>query len=85
MAVTSLTGFSLVLAGGHSLSVLSGARTLPIVFAPPYEPPVRRPLLVLGADPPVGVVGFVVLVVGTATGAVWFAGVVVRTLARPAS
>jgi hypothetical protein len=30
-------------------------------------------------------VGFVVLVVGTATGAVWFAGVVVRTLARPAS
>src|SRR5450759_1111812 len=54
MAVTSLTGFSLVLAGAHSLSVVSGARTLPIVFAPLYEPPVRRPLLVLGADPPVG-------------------------------
>lgn len=79
---------------GLYLLALCRARTLPFVLAAPYEKPDRRPLLVLGVAFTVGallagiaqvsfVPAFVVLVVGTMTCAVWFAGVVVRTLARP--
>ena len=84
-----------VVAGLYVLA-LRRARTLPVVIAPPYGRPVRRPLLVLGVAFTVAAAaaaltrvsvwaGFVMLVVGTATCAVWFVGVVVRVLARPAT
>jgi hypothetical protein len=81
-----------IVAGLYVLA-LRRTRTLPVVLARPYEGPVRRPLLVLGvaftvvaavaALSQVSVwVGLVILLIGTATGVLWFGGVVVRTLAR---
>ncbi len=81
---------------GLYVVALRRARTLPVVLAPLHERPARRPLLVLGVAFTAAAAaaalthasvwaGFVMLVVGTATCAVWFVGVVVRVLARPAT
>jgi hypothetical protein len=81
---------------GLYLVALRRARTLPFALAVPLEPSDRRPLLALGitftlAAAVAGLVqvsfvaGLVILVVGTVSGAVWFVGVVVRTLAGPRS
>lgn len=79
---------------GLYLVALRRARTLPFALVAPLEPSERRPLLALGiaftaAAAAAAVIqvafvaAFVILVVGTVTCAVWFVGVVVRTLAGP--
>ncbi len=71
------------------------ARRLPFALADPYDPPTRASLVTLAiaftvaalVGSQIGAIapwfGVAVLIVGTLTGAVWFGGVVVRTLARP--